>query len=287
MKGTKIFRKIKADRRFLLNAYLKDTALMCALIALIITLNLGIHSHLSTLSLLIIPFAVMNGLIIASLLHNTAHNNVKGSLLNRVIGEYCGYWVLYGYSNFVLIHFLHHTYSDEELDPVNPKGMSFFVFLTAPMRYMIKAAKKFLLMIHGHHEDYLSIMTAQTALFHLNLGLRLSIWYLILGKGLFLTFFVPGFISIVAVFAHINYVCHKELPNGEIEIRNLNHNLYYKIANFFTMGGYYHRNHHINMRLFDPREMKLKTPLQIQLHAVYRLQTDGRNGFRQILLRKI
>lgn len=247
-------------------------ALMTLLIFFFITTNTGLHLELSIpFAFLIIPFAVINGLIIASLLHNTSHNNIRNTFLNRMIGEYCGYWVLYGYTNFVLIHFLHHQYSDEELDPVNPQGMSFIVFLTAPMRYMIKVAKKYLFMIHGTGNDYQQIMNAQTIVFHLNLLLRLTIWYLVLGKSLFLLFFVPGFLSIIAIFAHIKFVCHKETETG-VEIQNLNHNLYYRIANFFTMGGYYHKNHHLNMRLFDPRELeKSRAFSKLHIHAVNRL----------------
>jgi len=272
MKGSKLFRQIKADRTYLLKSYLKDMILMSVMILLFLKTKAGLNLELTLpFAFIIIPFAVMNGLIIASLLHNTSHNNIRNTVFNRVIGEYCGYWVLYGYTNFVLIHFLHHQYSDEELDPVNPKGMSFIVFLTAPMRYMIRAAKKFLFKMHGQNSDYKKIMSAQTIVFHLNLLLRLILWYLLLGKSLFLLFFIPGFVSIVAVFAHINYICHKQTEKG-VDIQNLNHNLYYKIANFFTMGGYYHKNHHINMRLFDPRDLeKSRSHSKIHIHAINRL----------------
>lgn len=251
-----IFKKINQDRNYLKNLYLMDSLLMISLIVLLNIFQLP-NLELNSIQMiaLILP-AIANGLFIASLLHNTAHGNIKNKVLNRIVGEYCGYWVLYGFSNFTLVHILHHKYSDSDLDPVNPQGMSFIVFLTAPMRYMISTTKKYLFQKHGHHKDYKSTMNIQVFLFHLNLVLRLSIWYLILGKSLFLAIYVPGVLAIIGVFAHINYICHQKVGE-EVIVLNLNHNLYYKIANFFTMGGYFHKNHHLNMKAFNPMNLKI------------------------------
>lgn len=255
MKSSAIFNKFKKDKYALLRFYLLD--MMFMLSALVICLQLGftgLRFQGPSFSLMI-P-GVLLGLMLASLLHNSAHNNIKNKYLNRLVGEFCGWWVLYGYQNFVLIHLLHHKYSDEDFDPVNPKGMNFLVFLSAPMRYMIKATKKYLHSVHGHHANYEAIMNHQTLVFHLNLGLRLSLWYVILGPQLFLFFYLPGILATVSIFAHINYNCHQaDAETGEIEIVNLDHNLYYKLANFLTSGGYYHKNHHLSPGLFDPREL--------------------------------
>lgn len=259
MKSSTIYHRIKADKFFLLNIYLKDMSVMLMMIAGLCYFNFGLQLNLSlNASLIVIVFAVMNGLVVSSFLHNTSHGNVGGKIVNRLVGEYCGYWVLYGFSNFVLVHMLHHQFSDKDMDPVNPKGMSFFVFLTAPMRYMIKTTKEFLFHIHGDKKNYQSIMNAQTIVFHLNLLLRLVIWFLLLGKTMFFCFYIPGFLTIVTIFAHINYVCHRDREDGTVEVVNLNHNLYFKVANFFTIGGYFHKNHHLNMKAFDPRQVHKK-----------------------------
>lgn len=259
MKSSAIYYQIKADKYFLLNTYLLDMGTMVGLISFLLYFNLGLSLNLSLIPLiLVMVIAVINGLLVSSFLHNTSHGNVGGKLVNRIVGEYCGYWVLYGFSNFVLVHMLHHQFSDKDLDPVNPKGMSFFTFLTAPMRYMIKTTKEFLNKIHGHEKNYQSIMNAQVIVFHLNLILRLVVWYLLLGKTLFFFFYIPGFITIVTIFAHINYVCHRDLEDGSVEVVNLNHNLYFKVANFFTIGGYFHKSHHLNMKAFDPRQVHKK-----------------------------
>lgn len=152
--------------------------------------------------------------------------------------------------------------------------MSFFVFLTAPMRYIITTTKKYLRKTHRHHENYEDIITLQILVFHINLVLRLTIWYLLLGPTLFWLVYIPGILTIVAVFAHINYNCHVEHEDESVEIVNLNHNLYYKMANFFTINDYYHLNHHKNMNLFDPR-------FKTNMHTTNRLQ-----AYINLVLRK-
>ena len=259
MTPAKVVKQIKANRYYLLNHYLIDTAFMSFIILLIFYFSLNSHFTFTSSELILIFFiAIINGLLISSLLHNTSHANIPTNFFNRIVGEYCGYWVLYGFTNFLMVHMLHHQYADHDLDPVNPNGMTFFTFLTAPMRYMIKTTKKFLILSHGHHKDYSAIMNAQNLVFHLNLILRISIWYLILGKELFFIFYIPSFITIVGIFAHINYVCHRDHADGSVEIVNLDHNYYYKIANFLTMGGYFHKNHHLNMKIFNPRFLDSK-----------------------------
>lgn len=254
-----VFHSIKTDRFYLMNLYLTDSTIMILIYIALLKLNYSFDLNLSlSMFILISIFAIINGMVVASLLHNTSHSNLPNKFLNRIIGEYCGFYVLYGFSNFSLIHILHHQFSDEDLDPVNPKGMSFFVFLTAPMRYMKKTTKKYLRSVHGHHQDYEKTLVFSEIIFHIMLILRLGLWYFILGKSLFFAFYAPSFLTIVAVFAHINYVCHRDHEDGSVEIYNLNHNLYYKIANFFTMGGYFHKNHHINMKVFNPKNLATK-----------------------------
>lgn len=259
MSPSKIFYRIKSDKFHLVKSYFIDMTVMSLLILALVKFDWQINFPFTLFNISgIVLLGVINGLLISSLLHNTSHSNIPTKFLNRMVGEYCGYWVLYGFTNFSLVHILHHQHTDEEMDPVNPKGMSFFVFLSAPMRYMVKATKAYLFSVHGKEAGYQLIMQTQVVVFHLNLILRAAIWYLLLGKILFLTFYLPAFVTIVCIFAHINYVCHRDKVDGSVEIVNLDHNMYYKLANFFTMGGYYHKNHHINMKLFNPKYLNNK-----------------------------
>lgn len=212
-----------------------------------------IELFLSPLVILVALMSIPLGWMVASLLHNTGHGNFKGPLFNRILGEIAGFLAGYGHYNFILVHFLHHIHSDHEHDPVNPKGMSFFTFLIAPTKYMIRHTKAYLREVHGHNKNFESILSTQTVLFYINLILRQLILYTVLGPTFYIAFYLVCVASNIAILAHINYYCHREDEQGTVEVLNLNHNLYYKVANFVTSGGYFHKNHHMNVNLIDPR----------------------------------
>lgn len=253
MTNSRFLIKTETDKNFLLNLYIKEAVIYSVINIILFKFYPLVRINLNTFGPIVFIFAIMWGFIISSLLHNTSHENIKNKLLNRVVGEFVGAWVMYGYKNFVFIHLLHHRYSDKEHDPVNPKGMSFLTFLSAPMRYMIKTGKDFLQSKHGHHKDFDRIMTKVDIVFHTTLFLRVAMWYLLLQPKLFFLFYVPSLLANIFIFAHINYACHRNLENGDVEVVNLNHNLYYKVANFLTTGGYFHKNHHLNQNLFNPK----------------------------------
>lgn len=253
-----IFKRISERPYYLVGQYFYD-CLLWGTLAVLAFFNIQRHewSYHYT-DLVVVILAIIMGWLVSSFIHNTAHNNIKNKYINRLVGEFCGLWVMYGFKNFILIHILHHKYSDQELDPVNPKGMSFFKFLTAPMRYMIRTGSKYMELKHGEHRHFKMIKFGHYFFFHLSVIARLFFFYSVLGGKYFVIFYMVSLASNISILAHINYICHKELPNGDVEILNFDHNIYYKVANLITCGGYYHKNHHLNQNLFDPRELKTK-----------------------------
>jgi fatty acid desaturase len=258
MTSTQTYLKIKRDPTYLLRVYTIEMMVFAILVTLLVAFRDFTSMNVS-LGLMVMPVAVIFGFLVASFIHNASHGNVGNKVFNRMVGEFCGTWVLYGFTNFIMVHLLHHQYSDEELDPVNPHGMSFLKFISAPMRYMIRVTKKFLFLQHGKTQNYSLIMNTQTVIFHLNLVLKLAFWFLVFGKTLFVFFYLPAFISNIAILAHINYVCHRDLEDGTVETVNLNHNLYYKVANFITFGGYFHKSHHMKLNVFNPMKLGSET----------------------------
>ena len=256
MKPNAVFDKCNNDHLFLLKDYTKDLLIISTMILALLALGRDFSSEFSfgllegIVSVLSIPF----GWMIAAFLHKSGHGNVGKGLVNRAVGEFTGFFVGYGYYNFILVHTLHHKYSDHKYDPVSPKGMSFTRFLLSPIKYMIEHTKEYLRDTHGHQSNYELILGAQTVVFYFNLIARQVFLFLLLGPSFYVCFYLVAVSSNIAILAHINYTCHRDLPDGSVEVFNLDHNLYYRFANFITMGGYYHKNHHLNLSLFDPRK---------------------------------
>ncbi len=255
MAPAQVFKNIKEDPYFLLKDYLRDFLFLSLLLGGLSFLKTELSLDLHWYYILIFIFAIPTGWLVAAFLHKAGHQNVTKGPINRIIGEFVGHFVGYGFNNFIMVHTLHHLYSDHKYDPVSPRGMSFLRYFISPNKYMIEHTKEYLRDIHSETENYEKILDQQTIIFHLNMILRLACWCLLFGPSLFLFFYLPAVFSNIAILAHINYVCHRDLEDGSVEVFNMNHNLYYKFANFVTMGGYYHKNHHQNLSLFDPRKL--------------------------------
>ncbi len=255
MTPVKIFSSIQKKTNYLLQNYIVDLLVTVGILAGMKFFGHNPEAVLGHFAWALLPFAMIWGSMISSFLHNASHENIGSKFSNRLAGEFCGAWVLYGFSNFVMIHHLHHRFSDEKHDPVHPGEMNFFVFLSAPMRYMIVATKGWLREMHGQKKNYENIMNAQVVFFHLNLGLKLILWYKFFGPELFTFFYVPALLANYGILAHINYVCHRDNADGSVEIVNLNHNAYYRFANAVTFGGYFHKNHHVRLNVFNPAKL--------------------------------
>ena len=215
-----------------------------------------LNLHLS--HLLILPFAFCFGLQVPVLLHNTVHHNIKPKWLNELLGELCGFFVLFGMAPFRISHTLHHAYPDDhELDPHPPEGKSFLHFLANTQLNTIKTIANRYFEFHGRSYKTYAIMGFQMFFYYIGLILRIAAWYKVLGPTLFVTFYIPAYLTNLIAFAHINFATHQTLPSGEVIIVNLNHNIYYKTVNLIGSGAYFHKNHHINPSLYNPSLLEL------------------------------
>ena len=253
MSPARIFARIQRDPFELARYYAAEAGVLLLLVAALSD-RWRSEIHLETLHLLAPLLAVPLGWWVSSVLHAAAHASHGALLWNRLLGELAGAYVGYGFGSFVLIHGLHHGHADTPRDPVSPRGMSFLRFFSGPMRHATRKALEFLDALHGGSPHYRWARVLRAVGFYVNLGLRAALWYLLFGPELFLLLYVPSLVSNVAILAHINYVCHRDDGGpDEVVIVNLDHNLYYRLANAITSGGYYHRAHHLHPRLRDPR----------------------------------
>jgi len=258
MPPAKVFSAIRRDARALARHYASEAVVLCVVVGALALLRqrfplspLALAPRHLVATLLAVPF----GWWVASVVHNAGHNNFGGPLRNRVMGELSGAYLGYGFTSFILIHGLHHMHADREDDPVSPDGMTFLRYFSGPLRYPTARARRTLFKLHGHTPGHLLVRVAEVLLFAANLLLRVAAFYLLLGPTRFLAFYVPSIVSDVAILAHINFACHRNRPDGAVEVVNLTGSLYYRFANFVTTGGYFHKNHHLRPELFDPRTL--------------------------------
>jgi len=213
--------------------------------------------HFGWWQLALIPLGIYVGGISAVFIHNATHGSFPSRPLNWLAGQLAGLHQLWGFMGWKLIHLVYHHYSDDaEHDTHPPKDLTFRQFAKSMFLY---SSKK----ITERYREHWGI-SARTHLLHRSLlivflgmtACNALFWYLMLGPAGFLFFYVPSYAANHLLFCHINYYAHpKDDATGATRPGNLDHNLYYQLANALWFGIYYHGNHHRKPLLFNPKYM--------------------------------
>ncbi len=186
--------------------------------------------------------------------HNSCHLNFKQMWVNDIVGEICGYFVLYGNGAFRICHPMHHAPPDVDgKDTHNPQGLTYLQFVATSQITAIKCVMTEYYDSFGKTAEKQSIMAIQMTFYYASIILRVLSFWLLLGPTLFLFFFLPSLITQLMALAHLNYVTHIQNDDGEIEIVNRDDNMFYNIMNFLSNGAYCHKNHHLKPKLYNPK----------------------------------
>lgn len=215
----------------------------------------------------LIPLGIYLGGLSAVFIHNATHDSFPNKWLNTAAGYLAGMHQLWGFMGWKLIHLVHHLYSDNlAMDPHPPGDKSFWDFTKVMFLHSSAKISERYREHWGHgvrtkilHKAVLITFTALAAV-------NLVFWYLLLGPTAFVFFYIPSYIANHLLFADVNYSAHPKDPvTGETKAGNLNHNLYYKLANLAWCGIYFHGNHHRRPNLFNPRYMEITSRKQDDL----------------------
>jgi fatty acid desaturase len=226
------------------------------------------HYHFNAWHMALIPLGIYIGGLSAVFIHNATHDSFRPRWLNTVCGELAGMHQLWGFMGWKLIHLVHHHYSDDEaMDPHPPKNLSYWKFTRIMFRH---SSAKITERYQEHWGDTPRTQRLQVVNYAVFLALAASnlvLWFLLLGPVGFLWFYIPSYITNHLLFSHINYYAHPKEENGGTAPGNLNYNMYYKLANFFWFGIYFHGNHHRKPKLFNPRYMPMRARIEEQHKA--------------------
>ncbi|MDE3060106.1 MAG: fatty acid desaturase [Pseudomonadota bacterium] len=264
-------------KRFYNDRYLHIRSFTISLVvgALLCVAAYRLHSpdfyrfHFAAWQLLLIPLGIYAGGLSAVFIHNATHDSFPTPWLNWLGGQLAGLQQLWGFMGWKLIHLVHHQYSDHTtMDPHAPLNDNFAQFIK---RMFMESSAKITERYRAHWGMGMRTHVLHKALLVVFLGMvacNLLFWYLALGPAGFVFFYIPSYIANHLLFAHINYYCHPKDPaTGETAPANLTEHWYYKLANFFWFGIYYHANHHRRPMLFNPRKMTDSRSLPEEIKA--------------------
>ena len=71
----------------------------------------------------------------------------------------------------------------------------------------------------------------------------------------FALFFLPSYVTQLAFYTHFNWATHRPLGDKRYGVFNLHTGLYYQIANAMLLGFYYHKNHHLQPGMINPKKL--------------------------------
>ncbi len=207
--------------------------------------------------LLLLPLAFYIGGLSVVFIHNATHDSFPIKILNPLLGHLSGMHQLWGFTGWKLIHVYHHQYVDHpDRDPHTPLQRTFTEYMKCMYSHPSQVISK---RYYEHWGDTPETRTRRKISFTLFLTLlicNLSLWYLLLGPEGMLFFYLPSYIMSYFVFAHLNYYGHQyDSKTGKSEAVNIDEGWYYKFANLFWFGLYYHANHHKKPMLFNPKYM--------------------------------
>jgi len=211
-------------------------------------------TEITWIYLLLFPASIYVGHLSAVLLHNAVHNIFRPSWLNPIIGEVCAlHQISAGFPVFRLVHYQHHIHSDDpEKDPHPSLGYTFWSYIDVGRVLVMKRLKAIYFENWGDSEKSQNLWKTQEILLVCSRFVKTFFWFSLLGPKLFALVFVPSYISYIYLFASFNYFTHHEKDDGTIEILNLDNNWYFKFCNKTLFGVFYHKNHHLRPRLFNP-----------------------------------
>ncbi|MBY0412831.1 MAG: fatty acid desaturase [Bdellovibrionales bacterium] len=220
--------------------------------------NHDLSLHLTFNHLLLLPVALVFGIQVPTLMHNCVHDNLRSKKLNFIIGELSCFFVLMSLGIIGINHTLHHAHADSHEDPHNPAKKTFLQFFFTSLVTGVEIIGNKYYRFHSKSTRTKILYNSSICMHYAGIFLRLGLWFLLLGPTLFISFFIPAFFFYVFAFAHVNYITHIIDEEGKAQIININSNIYYKLINFIGSGVYYHKNHHLNPRCYNPKYYKVQ-----------------------------
>ncbi|HEY0963815.1 MAG TPA: fatty acid desaturase [Pseudomonadales bacterium] len=209
-------------------------------------------------SLVLLPLlGAIIGLQSAWLMHNASHESIKPAWLNRLVGELSGLQQLAGFPVWAVFHIVHHQNSDDPLkDPHPPGTLTFREYFRQMGVSTGRVVHNVYFELWGDNPRTQRLWRMTMITFLLARFTRAVFLLVLLGPTLFVLVLIVSKIVNYAWYIHFNYYTHQPNENGDMEVLNLNHNLYYKFMNATMAGIYFHKNHHRKASLFDPRTLE-------------------------------
>jgi stearoyl-CoA desaturase (delta-9 desaturase) len=257
------YAQFKRDPHF----YVKhDTVFLVLAIAGIAALNLAGWSPPRAFALwhfALFPIVLYLTILAHAFSHCASHGawgrSTAGKVLNRIVGELCGAYVLTKFASWEIVHRRHHRYSDDAARDPHPAERGYWSYAKNTLINVEKQLQQEYFDVHGdtperrRYEKFRSVYSFVS-------GVVLAMfWEQLFGLPLFVELVAPCWVLAGLFVIHFNWVGHNaHTRDGAIEPTDLDHGWFW-IGNRMFFGIYFHGSHHRMAMVFNPMNVPART----------------------------
>lgn len=213
-----------------------------------------ISGDFETVNLFGLVIGVLLTFPITGLLHCASHDSIRPKWLNRPVGEFMGLVQMFGFPDWKVLHFMHHSHTDDpELDPHPPLAKGYWDFAKGMRTAASTAFLKHFLKQFGDSPETMRAVNRYVLASQFDTAMKLVFWFLVLGPQAYTFIFLTSIAFKMLHYAWLNHATHRPGNQGA-EVQNLNHG-FYALLNALSFGLYYHKNHHAAPSLFNPKHL--------------------------------
>lgn len=191
--------------------------------------------------------------------HGAFGRTTLGKVVNRIMGELCGAYVLTKFASWEIVHRRHHRYSDDPVRDPHPAERGYWSYAKNTLINVEKQLQQEYFDVHGdtperrRYERFRSVYSFVS-------GVVLALfWEQLFGLPLFLELIAPAWVLAGLFVIHFNWVGHNaHTKDGAIEPTNLDHGWFW-IGNRIFFGIYFHGSHHRVAVVFNPMNVPLRS----------------------------
>jgi len=190
--------------------------------------------------------------------HGAWGRSTAGRVLNRIVGELCGAWVLTKFASWEIVHRRHHRYSDDAQRDPHPAERGYWRYALNTLINVEKQLQQEYFDVHGdtperrRYERFRSVYSFVS-------GVVLALfWEQLVGLPLFVELVLPAWVLAGLFVIHFNWVGHNaHTKDGPIQPVDLDHGWFW-IGNRMFFGIYFHGSHHRMAIVFNPMNVKAR-----------------------------
>jgi stearoyl-CoA desaturase (delta-9 desaturase) len=230
-------------------------------------------THFSLSLLLAFPVVLYLTILAHAFTHCASHGawgqlswsrGTPGKVVNRVVGELCGAWVLTKFASWEIVHRRHHRYSDDATRDPHAAERGYWSYAKNTLINVEKQLQQEYFDVHGdtperrRYERFRSVYSFVS-------GVLLALfWEQLVGLPIFVELVAPAWVLAGLFVIHFNWVGHNAHTKDEkIEPTDLDHGWFW-IGNRMFFGIYFHGSHHRMAMVFNPMHVKARAMRDVE-----------------------